>query len=177
MFHGHSEHRCAGAGVVVYKGALVQEWYAPGFSTALPAKPIEDYARRGLFEPLGMRHTGLHVYPDGQAWTHADMETTPRDLARIGQLMVQGGRWKGRQIVPEAWIRESTRPSQSLYPDYGFLWWLNVPGGYAARGHLDTNVYVLPVQELVVVRRQSHPRRGVPYEREALRLFEAMVGR
>jgi CubicO group peptidase (beta-lactamase class C family) len=139
-------------------------------------EPIEDYARRRLFAPLGMRNTRLHVYPDGQAWTHADMETTARDLARIGQLMLNGGRWGGAQVVPEAWVRESVRPSQQLNPQYGLLWWLNVPGGYAARGYLSTNVYVFPAQEMVVVRMQRRPVEGAPrYEPAAHALFARMT--
>lgn len=138
-------------------------------------EPIEDYARRRLFEPVGMRNTRLHVYPKGQAWTHADMQTTARDLARVGQLMLNGGRWGGVQIVPEAWVRESTRPSQQHNPRYGLLWWL-VPGGYAAFGYLDTNVYVFPERDLVVVRMQSKPvPAAAPYEPAAYDLFARMT--
>src|SRR5205823_1919979 len=49
-------------------------------------EPIQNYASRRLFEPLGMKSTRLHVYPD-HAWTYADMETTARDFARLGVLM------------------------------------------------------------------------------------------
>lgn len=139
-------------------------------------EPVEDYAARRLFAPLGMRRTRLHVYPKGQAWTHADMETTPRDLARVGQLMLNGGRWGGKQIVPEAWVRASVQPSQAVNPQYGLLWWLDVPGGFAARGYLDTNVYVFPARDLVVVRMQARPAPGAGrYEREALELFARMT--
>jgi CubicO group peptidase (beta-lactamase class C family) len=139
-------------------------------------EPIEEYARRRLFAPLGMRSTRLHVYPAGQAWTHADMQTTARDLARVGQLMLNGGRWGGARVVPEAWVRESVRPSQQLNPSYGLLWWLDVPGGYAARGYLDTDVYVLPGRELVVVRMQRRPVEGAArYEPAAHGLFARMT--
>jgi CubicO group peptidase (beta-lactamase class C family) len=119
-------------------------------------EPIQDYARRRLFEPLGMANTRLHVYPQGVAWTYADLETTPRDLVRIGQMMLQRGRWDGEQVVPEAWVEASVTPIPQN-PDYGLLWWLDVPGGFAARGYLDTDVYVLPERDLVVVRMQSKP--------------------
>jgi CubicO group peptidase (beta-lactamase class C family) len=139
-------------------------------------EPIEEYARRRLFTPLGMRSTRFHVYPDGQAWTHADMQTTARDLARVGQLMLNGGRWGGARVVPEAWVRESVRPSQQHNPSYGLLWWLDVPGGYAARGYLDTDVYVLPGRELVVVRMQRRPVEGAArYEPAAHGLFARMT--
>jgi CubicO group peptidase (beta-lactamase class C family) len=141
-------------------------------------EPLERYAQRRLFEPLGMTRSKLHVYPDGQAWTHADMETTPRDLARIGQMMLSGGRWKGKQVVAGSWVTASTQPSQTLNPKYGLMWWLDVPGGYAARGYLDTHIYVLPQLELVVVRMQSKPATGAtPYEREASTLWPRIVGR
>lgn len=138
-------------------------------------EPVEDYARRRLFEPLGMRNTRLHAYPQGQAWTHADMQTTPRDLARVGQLMLNGGRWGGVQVVPEAWVRESVRPSQAHNRRYGLLWWI-VPEGYAALGYLDTNVYGFPGRDLVVVRMQSKPVEGAPrYHLAAFDLFARMT--
>ena len=139
-------------------------------------EPIEDYAARRLFGPLGMASTRLRVLPEGQAWTHATMWTTPRDLARVGQLMLQRGRWDGEQIIPEPWVEASVRPSQTLSLDYGLLWWLDVPGGFAARGAFDTNVYVFPNRNLVVVRMQSGPRGGaVAYEPEAFGLFEQLT--
>ena len=142
-------------------------------------EPIETYAARELFQPLGMQRTRFRVYPRGQAWTHADLETTPRDLARLGQLMLQCGRWKGHQVVPARWVEESVRPSQELNPRYGLLWWLDVPEGFAARGFLDTNIYVLPEQDLVVVRMQnSASKRGmVRYEPSAFKLFERLAPR
>jgi hypothetical protein len=124
-------------------------------------EPIQDYARRRLFEPLGMRNTWLYA-PDGEAWTYAGMQTTPRDFARLGLLMLQRGRWDGRQIVPADWVEAATRPSQSLNPQYGLLWWLEPEAAaFAAHGHLDTDLYVLRDAELVVVRMQSKPVAGV----------------
>jgi CubicO group peptidase (beta-lactamase class C family) len=135
------------------------------------AEPFEDYARRRLFEPLEMLHTRSYGWPEGQARTHADLETTPRDLDRIGQMMLQRGRWGEEQVVPEAWVEASLTPIPQN-PDYGLLWWLDVPGGFAARGYLDTDVYVLPEQDLVVVRMQSKPAwASESYRSAALDLF------
>ena len=141
-------------------------------------EPIQDYAQRRLFAPLGMDSTRLHVYPD-HAWTYADMETTARDFARLGVLMLHQGRWNGRQIVSSAWVARSTRPSQSLNPRYGLLWWIDPEiRGYAAHGHLDTDLHVIPDLDLVIVRMQSKPVAGVAegeYEREGLKLFRSLV--
>jgi CubicO group peptidase (beta-lactamase class C family) len=124
-------------------------------------EPIQDYARRRLFEPLGMRTTRLYA-PEGEAWTYAGMQTTPRDFARLGLLMLQRGRWRGRQIVPAEWVKASIRPSQSLNREYGLLWWLEPQAGaFAALGHLETDLHVLPDADLVVVRMQAKPLPGV----------------
>lgn len=140
-------------------------------------EPIQDYARRRLFLPLGMRRTRLHLDARGHAWTYGDMLTTPRELAHIGLLMLNKGVWQGRRIVSESWVEQSTRKSQTLMPRYGLLWWLyDNPGGFAALGHLNTNMYVFPERELIVVRMQAKPVNGLPYEQPALRLFRRMGG-
>jgi CubicO group peptidase (beta-lactamase class C family) len=140
-------------------------------------EPIQNYARRRLFEPLGMRETLLHLDSKNHAWTYADMETSARDFARIGLLMLNKGVWNKQRIVSEKWIERSTAPSQKLNPGYGLLWWLyENPAGYGAQGFLDTNLYVFPKQEMVVVRMQSKPVEGrMSYEKEALPLFSRFV--
>jgi CubicO group peptidase (beta-lactamase class C family) len=140
-------------------------------------EPIQDYARRRLFEPLGMRKTRLHLDEQGHAWTYAEMHTTPRELARVGLLMLDKGVWQGKRIVGEGWVEQSTRKSQTLMPRYGLLWWLyDNPRGFAALGNLNTNLYVVPERELIVVRMQREPSNQLPYEQPALRLFRRISG-
>ena len=106
--------------------------------------PLQDYARERLFRPLGMDETRLRLDAKGHAWTYADAETSLRDFARLGELMRNKGRWRGRQVVPEAWVDASTQPCPRN-TSYGYLWWLiDNPKGFAARGYLDTNCYVFP---------------------------------
>ena len=142
-------------------------------------EPAQDYARRRLFEPLGMTETRLHLDAKGHAWTYADMETTPRDFARLGLLMLNKGTWRGRRVISESWVEQSVRRSQTLNPNYGLLWWLlDDPKGYAALGHLDTNLYVFPDKELVVVRMQAKPLAPQPpYHPEALPIFKQLTGK
>lgn len=140
-------------------------------------EPIQEYARKRLFEPLGMSDTRLHLDEKRHAWTYADMETTPRDFARLGLLMLNKGTWQGKRIVSESWVRQMTMPSQTLNPRYGLLWWLfDNPKGYAAQGYLDTNMYLIPEKELIVVRMQAKPRdKQQPYEDEALTIFNQLT--
>jgi hypothetical protein len=140
-------------------------------------EPIQDYARKRLFEPLQMSDTRLKLDLKGHAWTYADMETSARDFARIGLLMLNRGMWQGKRIVSESWIERSTTASQNLEPKYGLLWWLfDKPRGYAALGHLDTDLFVFPQHDLIIVRMQSKPiSPRTPYEHEALQLFDQFV--
>ncbi|HVG33433.1 MAG TPA: serine hydrolase [Pyrinomonadaceae bacterium] len=140
-------------------------------------EPIQDYARKRLFEPLGMKDTRLHLDDKGHAWTYADMETTPRDLGRIGLLMLNKGVWQGKRIVSESWVKQMTTPSQTLNSRYGLLWWLfDNPKGYAAQGYLETNLYVFPEKDLIIVRMQAKPLAPQPpYEDEALSIFNQLT--
>jgi CubicO group peptidase (beta-lactamase class C family) len=82
-------------------------------------EPFQNYARR-LFAQLGMAET-QHLDLKQHAWLYADMETTARDFARLGLLMLNKGKWKNRQIISVKWIEQSTAPSQNLNPGYGLL--------------------------------------------------------
>ncbi len=148
---------------------------------AAAGEPIQDYAIRRLFRPLGMDHTRLHEDGKGHAWTYADAETTPRDLARLGRLILHKGLSDGRRIVSQAWIETATQPSQQLNRRYGLLWWIDPEAkAIAMHGHLDTDVHILPGLALVVVRMQTKPFTGVPegtYEREAVPLYREFVAR
>lgn len=144
-------------------------------------EPVQRYAERRLFGPLGMRDTRFHADAAGHAATYANLLTTPRDLARVGLLVLQRGRWRGRQLVPAALVDSLVRPSQALNPRYGMLWWRLAAEGrvaYVTRGYLETNMYVFPAHDVVVVRMQNRPLSGDPhasYEPAALPLFRAML--
>ncbi len=77
---------------------------------------------------------------------------TARDMARFGLLYLSEGRWNGRQIVPAAWVRESTRAiaDTGRRGGYGYMWWVDKDRYYAsgAGGH---RIYVFPKRDLVVV--------------------------
>jgi|GEM_PF-3784978 len=141
-------------------------------------KPIQDYAQQRLFAPLGMKNTRLHLDEFGHAWTYADMESTPRDFARLGILMLQGGSWDGKQIVSGSFVRKIVMPFEPFSQDCGMLWWsLSDPSGYATLGYLNTDMYVYPEHDLIIVRTQSKPNNGAKYDRRlAQKLISAMIG-
>jgi len=103
---------------------------------------------------------------------------TARDMARFGLLMLRKGNWKGKQIIPEDWVEESTRyySDAGLYrcDGYGYMWWVvkhgnkfphyphvELPeGSYSARGAGGHIILVIPDYDMVVVHRVDTDKRG-----------------
>ncbi len=123
--------------------------------------PLPDLADQLLFGPIGItrsRWEPLTPYYNGGA----GIDLRPRDLARLGQLFLQGGLSGDRRILTESWIQEATSPvfewRVSFPPlpavSYGFLWWTNgdVRGdAFLAWGYGGQFLYVVPSLNLVVV--------------------------
>jgi CubicO group peptidase (beta-lactamase class C family) len=87
---------------------------------------VQEFARRELWEPLGMdERTHWQVDDEGHPEMYASMPATCPDLARIGYLMLHGGQWEDEQLVPREYVRQASSPSQRLNPGYGLMWWLN----------------------------------------------------
>ncbi|WP_170110567.1 serine hydrolase [Flavilitoribacter nigricans] len=111
--------------------------------------------RELLFEPLGMSDTHLVKDEAGNDITYGGAMTTAEDAARIGQLMLNGGRYQGRQLVPATWVNQSTTPSaKAAY--YGYLWWIDTAqDNYAAMGDFGQMTIVFPKERLLLIRQQS----------------------
>lgn len=78
---------------------------------------------------------------------------TAMDMAKIGQLYLDNGKWKGKQVVSAGWVDESTK-GHSLWEEfnlpYGYLWWAEIGNGYAAMGDSGNVIYVNPEKKMVV---------------------------
>ena len=117
----------------------------------------DEFAAKFLLEPLGISKYEWLKYPNGLVQTGGGLYMRPRDMAKIGFLLLNGGRWQGVQIVSEKWVRESVR-QQAPDRTYGFQWWLGMlPAGdrtlitYGALGRGGQFILVLPELEMVVV--------------------------
>lgn len=111
----------------------------------------EAYAEEHLFGPLGIREYQWEMHGDGLNFGAFGLWLRPRDMAKIGQLMLQGGAWRGRQLVPSDWIRESTRVYAN--GNYGLYWWVNdeINRVYRASGAGGQIIFVDEPNDLVIV--------------------------
>jgi CubicO group peptidase (beta-lactamase class C family) len=86
---------------------------------------IDHYLDRVLLRPLEIRERQWDRSPSGEFQTGGGLELTSRDLAKIAQMMLDGGRWHGRQIMPEAWVSQMMTPHRAAFLEmrYGYLMW------------------------------------------------------
>ena len=124
---------------------------------------LHDYARAVLFDPLGIGPTEWYR-GGGERDFAGGLRTRPRDLARIGQMLLDGGKAGGRQVVPATWLADSFKPAAEVNDrrQYGYHWYLgNLPYAgpegqrqarwIAAVGYGGQRLVVFPELELVAV--------------------------
>jgi CubicO group peptidase (beta-lactamase class C family) len=89
---------------------------------------IDKFAEQYLFKPLGIDNVSWHHTSKKEIISSGKrLYMCSRDMAKIGQLMLNKGKWNEKQVVSEKWIEESTRPKTKIAGiDYGYLWW-NIP--------------------------------------------------
>ena len=114
------------------------------------------FARRELFDPLGIRDIAWPADPQGNNFGWGDFQLHPRDMAWLGQLFLQRGRWADRQIIREDWLRVATRAHVQHTGGedrYGYYWWVSdkLSGLFEAVGRGGQRITVWPDKELVLV--------------------------
>jgi len=130
---------------------------------------LMEFAKRYLFTPLGISSFQWLRLPYANEVTFASggLYLLPRDMAKIGQLYLQEGLWKGNRIISAEWVRESIKKSIDLPAymrvpyhayGYGYQWWLETyqsgPGtiyAYSAHGWGNQFIVVLKEVNMVVV--------------------------
>lgn len=90
---------------------------------------VQSFSSRYLFGPLGISNYHWQVFqPSGITFCSGDIYITPRDMAKFGQLFLDGGKWKGVEVISREWVEKSTQmqinPTVSWADGYGYLWWL-----------------------------------------------------
>jgi CubicO group peptidase (beta-lactamase class C family) len=87
-------------------------------------KRMDLYIKDEIFTPLGITDFSWTLDKAGNPHVMAGLQILPADFAKIGQLVLNRGKWNGRQIIAESWFDISMRPGQDFAPTCGLLWWL-----------------------------------------------------
>jgi hypothetical protein len=135
------------SGAAYMLGSLVQR---------VTGSTVEEYLRPRLFEPLGITEEIWGQSQEGVNLTDGGLSVRTEDLAKFGQLYLQGGVWNGEQLLPAGWAEEATARQVSTGNDdnnwgygYGYQFWRSQVG-YRADGSLGQFVFVLPEQDIVL---------------------------
>lgn len=91
----------------------------------LETKPALEFAKEFLFTPMSITNYIWESHNNDILRCGEGLSLGPRDMAKIGLLVLNDGKWQDKQIVSKEWIRESTKPHvpESQFFDYGYQWW------------------------------------------------------
>lgn len=131
-------------------------------------KSLKELAKEWLFTPLEIQNFEWVEDRNGRALAHAGLRLRPRDMLKLGRLVLNGGNWKGKQIVSKQWLDDSLKKQinsqvkifrkdgKSLF--YGYQWWLGetileekkIPWSVAL-GNGGQLIFAFPSMDMVIV--------------------------
>ena len=129
----------------------------------ISGKKVDEWAEEKLFKPLGITDYYWKKTPTGALDTEGGLYLKAEDLAKIGSLFLNGGKWKGKQVVPKKWVSSSISPiATNLYPGendntgYGYQWWVwdhsnGKTNIFGAQGYGGQYLTVAPDYNLIVL--------------------------
>jgi len=150
--------RDPGASDAVYCSAGIH--LAGGVAARRAKLSLPDLFQRALAGPLGIKRYHWNLAPTGDGYAAGGVRLRPRDLLKVGQLMLDDGTWRGRRVLPSDWVRTVLAPRTRFEPDheYGLGWHLRTvqtPSGplrtYSAEGNGGQLLIVAPSLDLVLL--------------------------
>lgn len=168
LYYGHNAAKVAtGVSIIQQPGSVHS--YKSGDTQLLAlilkkatGKSLSAYASEKLWQPLGAEHAALWSTDQvgGIEKSYCCFNSNARDFARLGQMMLDSGRWKGNEIIPMDYYLNSIKPCMIKDTEgkpctyYGYQWWImpSRPEIFYARGILGQYVIVIPSKKTVIVR-------------------------
>ena len=119
---------------------------------------VLEYLKPRLFEPLGIEDPEWGSSPQGNTFGGFGLKIRTEDIAKFGQLYLQKGKWKGKQLVPASWVEQATAkhvsngsdPTKDWDQGYGFQFWRCRHGAYRGDGANGQFCIVLPQEDAVI---------------------------
>ena len=117
-------------------------------------KPLAQYLQEKIWQPAGMEQQATWILSrTGQEISGCCIQAATRDFARVGQFILNGAKVNGQSIVPDGWLAEATTtrvPTDRPPLGYGYQWWTNPDGSFAARGIFGQGIFIDPARKLVI---------------------------
>ena len=117
-------------------------------------KPLADYLSEKIWVPAGMEQQATWILSrTGQEISGCCIQAAARDFARFGLFILGGARVDGQSIVPPGWLADATTQRVGIGEPghgYGYLWWTNADGSFAARGIFGQGIFIDPKRKLVI---------------------------
>ena len=123
--------------------------------SAATKKPLSQYLSEKIWVPAGMEQQATWILSrTGQEISGCCVQAAARDYARFGQFILDGTRVGGQAIVPDGWLEQATTERTGIGQPgrgYGYQWWTNADGSFAARGIFGQGIFLDPKRKLVIV--------------------------
>lgn len=141
---------------------------------------LSVYLQRKIWQPFGMESDAnwLLSAPDGEEIGGCCISATLRDYGRLGLFALANGRLAdGTSVLPDGWISQSTAASKGSQ-GYGYYWWLQEGGAYAAEGVFGQFIWIDPNRKVVIAMQSAWPSAwDDDYEAEVIGLFQEIAVR
>ena len=117
----------------------------------------DKFAQKYLFEPLGITEDDFIWSKDNLSYCKGGgVNMRPLDMAKIGILYLNEGRWESSQVIPKEWVRKSFKPYYDvrLGTEFGYHWYVNKYKElvfYSAEGYMEQKIIICPDKNLVVI--------------------------
>ena len=123
---------------------------------------LDEYANKHLFKPLNIKSVDWQYSPTGLTQGGGGVSIRAEDLLKIGQLMLNNGKWQDKQLLPKGWVEQSFTAYSLSMPEmdaeYGLTWWIfkfpykgEIINAYAAAGNGGNYLFVVPDLNLTSV--------------------------
>ncbi|MDF2907692.1 MAG: serine hydrolase [Herbinix sp.] len=114
-------------------------------------KPMMEFLRPRLFEPLQIPSVTCAYSPEGYYYGSTGMKLTVDELSRVGQLYLEKGSYLGRRLLSHEWVEQATKKQiENKEEGYGYNFWRQEHNSYCARGKWGQICMVLPDKKAVI---------------------------
>lgn len=117
-------------------------------------RKLSEYLSEKIWKPYGMEQDAVWLLdPTGDEISGCCISATLRDYARFGQLVLEGGKVRGKSILPEDWLAQATSKQAEIGAPgrgYGYQWWTNDDGSFQGQGIFGQSLFLDPKRGLVI---------------------------